>query len=60
MKILRRAKPAHAAACPSCGCPLQDSSWRQCPRCRQELHNCRGCGNRGKHCPFRSQAYLNH
>jgi len=47
MKWFDKAKTSghNPAVCPSCGCPLQDRSWQQCPRCRQELPGCQGCGN---------------
>jgi hypothetical protein len=51
MKQLAKAPHSghQTATCPGCACPLQDRSWRQCPRCRRELESCSGCGNCGRH-----------
>jgi len=51
MKWFGKDKPSvHTpSVCPDCGCPLQDISWRHCPRCRREVTGCSGCGNCGRH-----------
>ena len=33
--------------CPNCGCSLDQSHWRNCPRCQEEIPRGSGCGGCG-------------
>lgn len=36
------------SCCPSCGLPVTDPLWFNCPRCRASLSMCSGCEACGK------------